>query len=510
MAGEGAAADMRTKLTLGGGMSFLALGLLFTSLLAMFGSLLWGFIPYWAPFMFTNLLALYTGVWGVLVAVLAPIATAILFQDPNSVLDAPANVGQTLLFLALMRVLRVDIGLRTVDDCIKYLFITMVSAATGGAVAWALATAFGHAPTEGGLHFTGLWMFENTTPAILPGIWLHRVVSATSQPFTESENTHPKSWMRRTLEYTIPWMATLVIISTLLGVMLVSRHTGATGFWDEFLKNATTTPALRIIALVLSISILFSVGIAVQQARQSWTLVEAVRRHMPNRRLSELLTGGAAIPTEQRLVTVVFTDLRGFTETSAQFEPGDLVTWLNTYFTHMGAVIERHGGAIDKFIGDGIMIVFGLQSPDAQARQALLCALDMLVEIEAWQKASVARGLPAVGMGVGIHSGIVTAGEIGSPQRKQYTVIGSVVNTSARLESASKGVPDGALPLVLSHEAAKHCGLLVHPERDKILLAITVALKGVVDVDSAWSVRADGVGELRAAMSGAIEAIKLR
>src|SRR3954453_2589500 len=120
---------MRPKLSLAGGMSFLALGLLFTSLLAMFGSLLWGWIPYWAPFMLTNLMALYTGVWGVLVAVLAPVATAILFQDPNSVLNAPANVAQTLLFLALMRTLRVDIGLRTVDDCIKYLFITMVSAA---------------------------------------------------------------------------------------------------------------------------------------------------------------------------------------------------------------------------------------------------------------------------------------------------------------------------------------------------------------------------------------------
>jgi class 3 adenylate cyclase len=173
------------------------------------------------------------------------------------------------------------------------------------------------------------------------------------------------------------------------------------------MAQADDAPALRVIALVLSIAILFAVGSAVRHAKQSWTLVEAVRRHMPNKRLSELLTGGAAIPTEQRLVTVVFTDLRGFTETSARFEPGDLVAWLNTYFTHMGTVIDRHGGAIDKFIGDGIMIIFGLQSPDAQARRALLCALDMLVEIEVWKAASVARGLPAVDMGVGVHSGIV-------------------------------------------------------------------------------------------------------
>jgi len=181
------------------------------------------------------------------------------------------------------------------------------------------------------------------------------------------------------------------------------------------------------------------------------------------------------------------------------------VTWLNQYFTYMGAVVERHGGAIDKFIGDGIMIVFGLQSPDAQAREAVLCALDMIAEMDRFQAASVKLGFPPVGMGVGVHSGIVTAGEIGSPQRKQYTVIGSVVNTAARLEAASKGVPEGALPIVISHEAAAHAGL----GDGRLLEGMPVALKGVVDVATAWCVLSEREAELRASLRGAVDLVKL-
>jgi class 3 adenylate cyclase len=502
-----------TRLSLGGGVVFLVLGFIFCTLLAFFGSMLWGFIPYWPLFMLTNLAALYVGWWGVVLATIAPVAT-VIFQDSGSVLLIPVNFVQVTLFLSGMRFLRVDKGARKLDDRVKLVAVSAFSSAVGASFAVLMRVMFG-APVDESFHmYVLLWTIENVIPVLVPGLWLHAVMAETTEPFIEKPNAKPVTWMRRMLEYVLPWIATLIVIGVMIVIVLLGdlNERGTTNyldFWNAMLAHVQKLPAVRVIALVLSIAMLYSVGSAVRHAKQSWTLVEAVRRHLPSRRLSELVTGGGAIPTEQRLVTVVFTDLRGFTETSAQFEPGDLVIWLNSYFTHMGAVIERHGGVIDKFIGDGIMIVFGLQSPDAQARQAMLCSLDMLIEIEAWQKASVARGLPAVNMGVGIHTGIVTAGEIGSAQRKQYTVIGSVVNTSARLESASKGVPDGALPIVLSHEGAKHCGLLVHPARGELLIPMPVSLKGVVDVDSAWTIRAERVGELRAAMLGALEHVKL-
>lgn len=492
------------RLSLAGGLGFLALGLTFTLLLAILGSLLWGFIPYWPTFMLVNLGVLYLGWWGIALSTLWPIVSALMFGSELTVF-LPANLAQQFVWLAMVRMIQIEPGLRTLDDRVKYVCVTFASSALGAAVCYWLFVAHDAPPHESLPHFMVMWATENTLPVIVPGIWLHKVIADSYQPFDADQDRRPKTWVRRTLEYAVPWMATLLIIGAMIVALLLHskglEQINVPDFFAAMRAQVEHAPEIRVAVLLLSLAILYSVGSAVQHAKQSWTLVEAVRRHLPNRRLSELLTGGAALPTEQRLVTIMFTDLRGFTETSAKFEPGDLVAWLNTYFTHMGRVCERNGGAIDKYIGDGIMIVFGLSSNDAQARRALLCAIEMLEALEEWQKESAAMGFPPVGMGVGIHSGTAIVGEIGSPQRRQYTVIGSVVNTAARLESASKDVPEGALPIVMSGEAARYSGLLVHPRRDELLIPFAVKLKGVADVDSALTVNASTVAELREIMN---------
>lgn len=499
-----------TRLSLAGGLGFLCLGVVLTLLLAVLGSLLWGSIPYWPTAMLINLSVMTLGWWGLALAALWPVAQWLIFPDSPIGVFLPVNVLQPIVFLAGVHFLRVDTALRSLDDRLKYLVITAGSSVVGAVSAWLLFHAF-DAHVEPLDRHVFLWTLENVIPALLPGIWLHGVVGEAYRIDGWEQGRKPVSWMRRTVAHAVPWMATLLVVGAMLVVMLVREAgaddvslTNATQFWDRFRQEATEVPALRYLALALMFAILYSLGSAIQHAKQSWTLVEAVRRHLPNRRLSELLTGGAALPTEQRLVTVMFTDLRGFTETSAKFEPGDLVTWLNAYFTHMGGVCEKYGASIDKFIGDGIMVVFGLQSPDAQARQAVLCALDMLDELERWQAEGAAAGFPTVMMGIGIHSGIVIAGEIGSPQRRQYTVIGSVVNTAARLEAASKEVPAGALPIVMSNEAARHAGLLIHPAREEILVPMKVHLKGVTDMDQALSISAAGVAQIRGSLERAI------
>ncbi|HEX2667917.1 MAG TPA: adenylate/guanylate cyclase domain-containing protein [Gammaproteobacteria bacterium] len=145
---------------------------------------------------------------------------------------------------------------------------------------------------------------------------------------------------------------------------------------------------------------------------------------------------------EERFATVMFTDIRNFTAITAGKPPGEVLLWLNGYLTEMSAVIEAHHGFLNKFIGDGIMVLFGVPlsgGPAEDAVHALQTALDMLQRVEEWNRRH--RGdprYPEVSIGIGIHSGRVTAGNVGSYTRVEYSVIGAAVNLASRLESLTK------------------------------------------------------------------------
>jgi adenylate cyclase len=155
-------------------------------------------------------------------------------------------------------------------------------------------------------------------------------------------------------------------------------------------------------------------------------------------------------PLAQKLVvTVLFTDLKGFSTIAERMEPARLYEWLNGYLGAMAQVIQDHGGVLKQFTGDGILALFGVpvphltgaeQSKDAAA--AVRCALALgwrLVELRrTWE----AAGLPPVSMRAGIYTGEVAAGSVGSDDRFEYAVIGDVVNTASRLESYDKTVAD--------------------------------------------------------------------
>lgn len=155
-------------------------------------------------------------------------------------------------------------------------------------------------------------------------------------------------------------------------------------------------------------------------------------------------------PLAQKLVvTVLFTDLKGFSTISEKMEPARLYEWLNGYLGAMAQVIQEHGGVLKQFTGDGILALFGVpvphttmaeQSDDATA--AVRCALALgkrLVDLRRdWQTA----GLPPVSMRAGLYTGEVAAGSVGSDDRFEYAVIGDVVNTASRLESYDKTLAD--------------------------------------------------------------------
>ena len=146
---------------------------------------------------------------------------------------------------------------------------------------------------------------------------------------------------------------------------------------------------------------------------------------------------------ESMTVTVLFSDIRGFTTFSEKLSPHEVVEMLNAYFTRVCEPILQQGGTVDKYIGDAVMAVFGspVRHPD-HARRAVRAALGMVREAEAFRewmrKRFPDRGLHEFGIGVGLHTGEAVIGDIGTPRRKEFTAIGDTVNVASRLEGRTK------------------------------------------------------------------------
>jgi adenylate cyclase len=162
----------------------------------------------------------------------------------------------------------------------------------------------------------------------------------------------------------------------------------------------------------------------------------------------ELISKELHMGGEEREMTILFTDLRGFTSLSEKRSPSEVLTILNEYLTRMTAVIDNYGGVVDKYIGDAVMALFGapLEMPN-HAEKAVNCAIDMtealdLLNHEFWEK-----GWPVLTMGIGINTGNVVVGNMGSRDRLNYTVIGDNVNLASRLEALTK---EYQVPIIVS------------------------------------------------------------
>jgi adenylate cyclase len=157
---------------------------------------------------------------------------------------------------------------------------------------------------------------------------------------------------------------------------------------------------------------------------------------------------------ERRIVTVIFTDIRNFTTLAEASSSERVVEWLTEYFARMNTMVTEHGGHISKFIGDGLMIVFGAplgRDDKTEARAAADCGLAMLEEVKRINQDWLGTDRPQIRIGVGIHTGEATCGVVGSQQRLEYTIIGDTVNLAARLESKTK---DLGISLLMSEATA--------------------------------------------------------
>jgi adenylate cyclase len=149
--------------------------------------------------------------------------------------------------------------------------------------------------------------------------------------------------------------------------------------------------------------------------------------------------------------SILFSDIRSFTTISEKMDAQALVALLNEYFTDMVEIVIDEGGVVDKYIGDAIMAVYGGTAPGPDdALHAVRSAVRMRDALTKLNDRLVARGIEPLRIGIGVHSGVVVAGNIGSEQHMSYTVIGDAVNLASRLETATKELGED---IVISEDA---------------------------------------------------------
>ena len=153
----------------------------------------------------------------------------------------------------------------------------------------------------------------------------------------------------------------------------------------------------------------------------------------------DLLKGNLQLGGSKKTVTVFFSDIRDFTKFSEGHTPEEVVTMLNEYFHIMVGIINRHGGVVDKFIGDAIMAVWGAPNPTPlDSHNALRACVEMRRALAELNERRLARGTTAIRIGMGLHRGEAISGTIGSTERMEYTVIGDTVNQASRIEASTK------------------------------------------------------------------------
>ena len=238
-----------------------------------------------------------------------------------------------------------------------------------------------------------------------------------------------------------PLYATLV---ALLGMVLVTGLNVA--IWTE------AHMVLPLAASILMTVSLYTVNMAYGyfvEARSKRQFTELFGQYVPPELVDEMARDPQKYNMEPRAaeLTILFSDVRGFTSISEALKPEELREYINEYLTDMSGIIRsKHRGTLDKYIGDAIMAFWGAPVEDAQhARNGVLSALDMQRECKVLNDKFAARGWPTIKIGVGVNSGNVRVGDMGSQVRRAYTVMGDAVNVASRLEGRTKGYGVGIL-----------------------------------------------------------------
>ncbi len=214
-------------------------------------------------------------------------------------------------------------------------------------------------------------------------------------------------------------------------------------------------PVLSPLLLAWACYFAFALREYLRERRSREQAVQLFSRFVNPHVVQELVAhGGLSRAGESRQITILFSDIRGFTTLSEKRTPQQVVELLNRYFTLQVEVVFRHGGSLDKFIGDCIMAFWGAPLDDPEhARHAVEAAIEMGEVLQRFKK-ELGEEDASFDVGIGIHTGPAVVGLIGSDQRREYTAIGDTVNLGSRIEGLTKGVSR----ILVSRETMQACG----------------------------------------------------
>ncbi|MBL0421217.1 adenylate/guanylate cyclase domain-containing protein [Ramlibacter sp. AW1] len=266
-------------------------------------------------------------------------------------------------------------------------------------------------------------------------------------------------------------LALLLPVLSAAPAVLVSAAVLAAGaglnFW-LYASAGLVLPLAAFLAMALSAFALnMSYGYFVE-SRSKRGLAQLFGTYVPPELVHEMVKSpeNYSMAAENRQLTVMFCDMRGFTRLSEQMEPKQLQALLNGVFNRLSAVIRGHQGTIDKYMGDCVMAFWGapVEIPD-HAALAVRCALAIGIAVDDINREHQAQGLPVIQVGIGLNTGIMCVGDMGSDVRRAYTVIGDEVNLGARLEGLSKRY---GVPIVASDNTRRLAPGFTWQELDKV------------------------------------------
>lgn len=211
------------------------------------------------------------------------------------------------------------------------------------------------------------------------------------------------------------------------------------------------TPPLLLLTALLAIHTLAALWTARSEKRH---LVRQLSAYLPKEVARQVIKGNDPLRPERRELTVMFLDLHGFTTLAESMEPEDLAQLMDRYLSLVTEKIYRHGGTLDKYMGDGVMAFWGapLANP-AHAEAAYQAALDIAAGIDQLSRTLATEGRPPLRVGIGLHTGPATVGNLGTRYRHAYTALGDTVNLASRIEGLTRHLGKTVL---LSSATAQH------------------------------------------------------
>ena len=247
----------------------------------------------------------------------------------------------------------------------------------------------------------------------------------------------------------------LFLLSQFILRPAATAETLASGVLDPFvtLAKAIFLATIGALGMVASRAMRAMLVRLTESALERERVRSLLGMHVSEQVMEHLLSGHLTEGSERRTVTICFTDVRDFTRLSESQSPEETLRVLNLYFGRMCDIVAEHGGLVNKFLGDGMLIVYGAPThqPD-DARRALAAARAMLAEAARMRESGE---FPGLRIGVGLHRGEAVVGNVGGAQRQEYTVIGDTVNTAARVQDMTKAL---GRSLLLTRECREALG----------------------------------------------------